>query len=122
MEFRPWIISDETIQNEYVKNVHGQIPLFGGRSTYWSGWSPTPSIKELVGWAKDLTTPLQETYFGLAREFLNVVEAIEIKAFENNTRLYGDFQSCLKERLDNAANIQSIEQILHAPLAMGNDR
>ncbi len=122
VEFRPWAISHETIQNEFIKNVHGQIPLLGGRSTYWSGWSPTPSTTELAGWPEDLKTPLQETYFGLAHEFLGVIAANNIKAHKNNNFLYHEFQSCLKERLDSAANIESVEQVLHAPLAMGNNR
>ncbi len=122
VEFRPWTISHETIQNEFIKNVHGQIPLLGGRSTYWSGWSPTPSIKELAGWPEDLKSALRETYFGLAHEFLGVIAANNIKAHKNNNFLYHEFQSCLKERLDSAANIKSVEQVLHAPLAMGNNR
>jgi hypothetical protein len=122
VEFRSWTISQETESNEFLKDVYGPIPLFGGRSTYWNGWSPTPTAKELEDWPKDLKTTLQEKYFGLAREFLGVVPANEIKANENNHFIYGAFQSRLKERLDSAADIESIDQILHAPLAMGNDR
>ncbi len=122
VEFRPWTVSHETIRNEFVKNVYGQIPLLGGRSTYWSGWSPTPSTKELAGWPEDLKTPLQETYFNLAHEFLGVIAANNINAHENNNFLYGTFQSCLKQCLDSAANIESVEQVLHAPLAMDNNR
>jgi hypothetical protein len=122
VEFRPWIISQETIQNEFVQNVRGQIPLLGGRSTYWSGWSPTPSSKELAGWPEQLKTPLEETYFALARGFLNVTAANQIKAKESNRSLYRTFQACLKNCLDSATSIESVEQVLHAPLAMGNDR
>jgi hypothetical protein len=122
VEFRPWAISHETVENEFVKNVYGQIPLLGGRSTYWSGWSPTPSSKELAGWPEDLKTPLQQTYFDLAHQFLGVIAANNINAQENNNFLYRKFQSCLKKCLDSAANIDSVEQVLHAPLAMGNNR
>ena len=122
VEFRPWIISLETVQNEFVQNVHGQIPLLGGRSTYWSGWSPTPSSKELAGWPEQLSTPLEKTYFALARGFLNVVAANKINANEGDRFLYRTFQHCLKSCLDSAASMESIEQVLHAPLAMGNDR
>lgn len=122
VESRPWTIADETIQNEFLKNVHGQIPLLGGRSTYWSGWSPTPSSKELVEWPEDLKTTLQETYFSLAQKFLGVVPASEIKAYENNDFIYRTFQSCLKKCLDSARDIESVDQVHHAPLAMGNER
>jgi hypothetical protein len=122
VEFRPWTIAHKTIQNEFIKNVHGQIPLFGGRSTYWSGWSPTPSANELTSWPEDLKTALQERYFDLARKFLTVIPANQIKAHENNSILYCAFQNCLKKCMNNAANIESVEQVLHAPLAMGNNR
>ncbi|CAF1290359.1 unnamed protein product [Adineta steineri] len=122
LELRPWSISPETLENEYVQKVCGQIPSLGGRSTHWSGWSPTPSTKELAGWPEDLKVPLQKTYFGLAQKFLGVIEANEINAFENNNYLYGTFQSGLKSRLDSADTIESVEHVRHAPLAMGNDR
>lgn len=122
VEFRPWTISQETVQNEFVQNVHGQIPLLGGRSTYWSGWSPTPSSKELAAWPKQISAPLEERYFALARGFLNVIAANKINASEGDRFLYREFQQCLKNCLDSAASIESVEQVLDAPLAMGNDR
>ncbi|CAF1259637.1 unnamed protein product [Adineta steineri] len=122
LELRPWSISPETLENEYVQKVCGQIPFLGGRSTHWSGWSPTPSTKELAGWPNDLKMQLQKICFGLAQKFLGVIEANEINAFENGNYLYGTFQSGLKSRLDSADTIESVDDILHAPLAMGNDR
>ncbi|CAF1323642.1 unnamed protein product [Adineta steineri] len=122
LELRPWSISPETLENEYVQKVCGQIPFLGGRSTHWSGWSPTPSTKELAGWPEDLKVPLQNTYFGLAQKFLGVIEANEINAFENGNYLYRTFQSGLKSCLDSADTIESVDDIRHAPLAVGNDR
>ena len=122
VESRPWSICPEDTQNGYVKNLYGQIPLLGGRSTYWSGWSPTPSTKELAGWPEQLSAQLEETYFSLARGFLSVIEANKITAQANNRFLYGTFQDDLKKCLDGATSIESVEQVLHAPLAMGNDR
>ncbi|CAF4319023.1 unnamed protein product, partial [Adineta steineri] len=122
LEFTPWDISPETRENEYVQKVCGQIPFLGGRSTHWSAWSPTPSTKELAGWPNDLKIQLQKIYFGLAQKFLGVIEANEINAFENGNYLYRTFQSGLKSRLDSADTIESVEHVLHAPLAMGNDR
>ncbi|CAF3409498.1 unnamed protein product [Rotaria socialis] len=122
VESRPWTISNETIQNEFVKNVHGQIPLLGGRSTYWSGWSPTPSIKELDGWPEDLKTSLLETYFDLAHEFLGVIDANQMNIQENGNFLYDIFQNSLRTCLDSATSIESVEQVLHGSLAMGNNR
>ena len=122
VEVRPWTISTETIQNEFVQNVHGQIPFLGGRSTYWSGWCPTPSIKELAGWPEDLSITLQKTYFDLATKFLGVIPANNMNVQDNKECYYDTFQSCLKEYLDTATNIESVEQVFHAPLAMGNNR
>jgi hypothetical protein len=122
VELIPWSISQETLKNEFIENVRGQIPLLGGRSTYWSGWSPTPSSKEMAGWPEQLRVPLENTYFALARGFLNVIAANKITAHESNRLLYRTFQNCLKNCLDSAASIESIDQVLHAPLAMGNDR
>ena len=120
VEFRSWAVSDETTRTEFVTDVHGQIPLLGGRSTYWSGWSPTPSAKELVGWPEDLRNPLKQIYFDLAHDFLGVVTADKIDAYVNNNILYGAFQTCPKRCLDSTASIESVEQVVHAPLAMGN--
>jgi hypothetical protein len=64
VEFRPWSISPEMLAGGFIENVHGQIPFLGGRSTYWSGWSPTPTIKEMAGWPEQLIASLQTTYFG----------------------------------------------------------
>ncbi|UJR24489.1 hypothetical protein I4U23_005864 [Adineta vaga] len=123
VESRPWTICSETTQNEFIKNLHGQIPFQGGRSTYWSGWSPTPSTKELTGWPEKLKSQLQETYFHLARRFLGVITANEIHALDNeNNLIYHTFQASLKQRFDSAANIESIDEVMHAPLAMGNNQ
>ena len=122
VEFKPWSISSKTTENEFIKNVHGTIPLLGGRSNYWSGWTPTPTTAELAGWPEDLKKSLQEKYFNMAQEFLGVVTAENIKAQEGENLLYGQFQTSLKKRIDDAATIESVEQILHAPLAMGNHR
>ncbi|UJR18156.1 hypothetical protein I4U23_005056 [Adineta vaga] len=123
VESRPWTICSETTQNEFIKNLHGQIPFQGGRSTYWSGWCPTPSTKELTGWPEKLKTQLQETYFDLARRFLGVIMANEIQALDNeNNSIYHTFQASLKQRLDSATNIESINEVMHAPLAMGNNQ
>lgn len=122
VEIRPWSISEETKNSAMINNVHGPIPLFGGRSTYWSGWSPTPSEGELEGWPDDLKSALQSQYFSLAQNLLGVISANEIGATENNHRIYGAFQSRLKKRLDTATDIETINQVFHAPLAMGNDQ
>ena len=122
VEIRPWSISSPTLEEGMIENVHGQIPLFGGRSTYWSGWSPTPSTKEMVEWPEQLRISLQTTYFALAREFLGVVEANDINARHNDTRVYAAFQSSLKKCLDSADSIESVEQVFHAPLAMNTDQ
>lgn len=122
VEFKPWSISPKTTENEFVRNVHGTIPLLGGRSNYWSGWTPTPTATELAEWPEDLKNSLQEKYFNMAQEFLGVVTAENITAQENENLLYDRFQILLKKRLEDAANIESVEQILHAPLAMGNHR
>ena len=122
LEYRPWGISKETVQNEFIENVHGQIPFFGGRSTYWSGWSPIPSEKELTGWPKELKNQLQNKYFNEAYEFLNVIPANKINAKQNNNIIYGAFQHYLKEYLSSATNIESVEKVLDAPLATDSNR
>lgn len=122
VEVRPWSIAAQTLAEGVIENVHGQIPLFGGRSTYWSGWSPTPSTKEMVGWPEQLRISLETTYFALAREFLGVVEANNINARHNGTRAYAAFQSSLKKCLNSADSVESVEQVLHAPLAMNTDQ
>lgn len=121
VECRPWSISPETLSDGFIENVHGQIPFLGGRSTYWSGWSPTPTTKELAGWPEQLITSLQTKYFELARQLLGVVAANNQTVRHNSNLLYGTFQDCLKNCLDSAYLIESVEQVCHAPLAMGNE-
>ncbi|CAF1134365.1 unnamed protein product [Adineta ricciae] len=122
VEVTSWTVAPETVQNESLENVHGQIPLFGGRSLYWSGWCPTPSTEQLAGWPENLKISLQETYFRLAKELLNVITADQMRARENDHLIYDTFQTSLKQRLNEVINIDTIKEVQHAPLAMGNDR
>ncbi|KAI8947625.1 hypothetical protein F4801DRAFT_560103 [Xylaria longipes] len=68
----PWTLSKETYRS-VVGYCHGFYPFFGGRSLFWSGWCPQPSVEALRGYPKSMKETAANPEFWLsARELLNV--------------------------------------------------
>ncbi|KAF8688110.1 GMC oxidoreductase, partial [Rhizoctonia solani] len=74
----PFTLSEKTF-NSPVRFVHGSTPFFGGRSTFWSAWSPSPDEKLMRGWPKSMIdTSKEAAFFRDAIELLRVTDANEI--------------------------------------------
>jgi choline dehydrogenase-like flavoprotein len=96
----------------------GYIPILGGRSTYWSAWSPAPTPDLMRDWPEELVNvTLKPGFWDRAREFLNVTSMDRI-----NDGVYGNLQEQLGSRLkDNFKRyVPSAENAYPAPIAVAN--
>jgi choline dehydrogenase-like flavoprotein len=96
----------------------GYIPILGGRSTYWSAWSPSPTPDLMREWPQALVdVTLKPGFWERARGFLNVTSMDRI-----NDGVYGNLQEQLGSRLkDNFKRyVPSAENAYPAPIAVAN--
>ena len=122
----PWRVTEKTNDGEHIKWNHGTNHFFGGRSSYWSGWSPEPTAEEMEGWPTEIKDKLLEKYFPLAKKLINVVPADEISDFDSEKAraegdkvpVFGPLQRAIYEQVKAAsANIPSIYRVDNTPLA-----
>ncbi|CAE6531256.1 unnamed protein product [Rhizoctonia solani] len=111
----PFTLSAETYEST-VKFVHGSTPFFGGRSTFWSAWSPSPTPQLMRGWPNCLIeTSLQPDFFRDAKRLLRVTDATDIGA------PYGNLQIQVDERLrGGVSNIPTADEAYPAPMAVSS--
>ena len=114
----PWSRTHEMATTGAQFFQAGYIPAIGGRSTYWSAWSPSPRPDLMRDWPQELIdVTLKPGFWERAKSFLHVTAMDQIK-----NGVYGSLQ----EQLD--ANIQrnfrkmvpSAEHAFPAPIAVGN--
>ena len=113
----PWTLSAATVENP-VGYMHGSCPFFGGRSTFWSAWSPAPTPALMRDWPEGLVQPtLQPGFWDRARRLLNVIGADEI-----GDPVYAKLQTELSQRLRAgfAQEVPSATEAYDAPMAVGN--
>lgn len=75
----PWTLSAVTAEGQaggHIRWQHGMVPFFGGRSTLWSAWCPTPTRDEMQGWP-------QETIAAAERQFDAALNLLRVKAANN---------------------------------------
>ena len=78
----PWTLSATTARGErggHIRWLHGTVPFFGGRSTVWSAWCPTPQDNELLGWPESIVEGMRAN-LDAAKELLNVQAADAVDA------------------------------------------
>ena len=115
----PWRITEATHEGKYIKWLHGSFNFFGGRSIFWSAWSPKPTDAEMEEWPK----PVKETihkYFDEIESLMGVTPADEI--FDTNGQsIYGTLQLSLQVMLrDTPKKFENVTRIIPAPLATEN--
>lgn len=113
----PWTLSAATVDSP-VGYMHGSCPFFGGRSTFWSAWSPAPTPELMRNWPKALVQPtLEPGFWGRARKLLNVTSAGEI-----GDPVYEELQAQLSSRLREnfKGSVPSATEAYDAPMAVGN--
>jgi GMC oxidoreductase len=114
----PWTLSQATYESP-PKFIHGSCPFFGGRSLYWSAWSPSPSPELLPDWPQPMIdVTLEPEFWPEAKRLLHVTPASQI-----HDELYNVLQQELFGRLDAnyARYVPSADFVEDAPLAVGNE-
>lgn len=125
VETFPWKVTDKMHNGEYIKYLRGTINFFGGRSSFWSGWTPEPTPEDMDGWPDETKSAIRR-YFEHAKELLNITPADEICQPQDGSKpIYGKLQRSLHNALDRLPKQDGervIKDILPAPLAVGTKR
>jgi len=112
----PWTLSRKTFENKQLGFCHGSCPFFGGRSTFWSAWSPQPSLELMRGFPDSMkkTAGTKEFWKG-AKKHLHVQEASKI-----DDGIFGSLQQAIDKVLrDQLKEIPTADSVESAPLAVG---
>lgn len=112
----PWTLSRKTFETKGLGFCHGSCPFFGGRSTFWSAWSPQPSLDLMRDFPASMKkTSEQPTFWKEAKKLLNVTPASEI-----DDGVFGSLQTAIDAILkDSIGNIPTADYVESAPLAVG---
>jgi hypothetical protein len=112
----PWTLSRKTFETKELKFCHGSCPFFGGRSTFWSSWSPQPSLDLMRDFPKAMKeTAKKQKFWKEAKELLNVTRANQI-----NDGIFGSLQTAIDNILkDSVHKIPTADYAESAPLAVG---
>ncbi|PNP54753.1 hypothetical protein THARTR1_04958 [Trichoderma harzianum] len=115
-ETYPWTLSTETFKTKELGFLHGSCPFFGGRSTFWSAYSPQPTEDLMRDFPKSMIdASKQDGFWHAAEKLLNVIPADKIR-----DGIYCEMQNAiddlLKKRLGKIPTADSVEP---APLAVG---
>ncbi|CCC13569.1 unnamed protein product [Sordaria macrospora k-hell] len=112
----PWTLSRKTFETEELKFCHGSCPFFGGRSTFWSAWSPRPSLDLMRDFPESMKeTASHEQFWKEAKELLNVTPAAQI-----DDGVFGSLQTAIDRILKRSVcKIPTADYAESAPLAVG---
>ncbi|KAF9776085.1 hypothetical protein IL306_005774 [Fusarium sp. DS 682] len=112
----PWTLSRKTFETKELKYCHGSCPFFGGRSTFWSSWSPRPSLDLMRDFPEAMKkTAGQEKFWNDAKDLLNVTRANQI-----NDGIFGSLQTAIDNILKHSVHkIPTADSAESAPLAVG---
>lgn len=112
----PWTLSRKTFETKELQFCHGSCPFFGGRSTFWSAWSPQPSEELMRNFPDSMkATAQKESFWKEAKKLLNVTPASRI-----DDTVFGELQTAIDEILVGAVGgIASADYVESAPLAVG---
>ena len=115
----PWSITKKTHQGKYIKWQHGMNNFLGGRSLFWSGWTPEPTDEEMEYWPPKVIDTVHK-YFGEVRELLDVVSADKIFMTSHPAKpVYGKLQETLQLALGKVSdNVDTITRMIPGPLAV----
>ena len=114
LEKFPWSLTQLTKDGQYLnKGAHGQVPCFGGKSVFWSAWSPKPLEQDMPGWPVEVTQAIG-CYFEDAERLLHVTTVDDIS---KDTTVYGALQQELMRSLERASLDGSLKSICSAPFA-----
>ncbi|KAI1881548.1 hypothetical protein JX265_000374 [Neoarthrinium moseri] len=112
----PWTLSKKTFNDPQLRYCHGSCPFFGGRSTFWSAWSPQPRVEDMRGFPSTMIASTKEPIFWPeAKRLLHVTGANQI-----GDPVYTGLQKEIDQRLkDRLQHIKTAEYSEPAQLAVG---
>lgn len=112
----PWTLSRKTFKTKELGYCHGSCPFFGGRSTFWSAWSPRPPLELMRDFPASMTTRAgKDSFWDSAKDLLHVIPASKI-----DDRIFSGLQKAIDKVLrDNLKNIPTADSVESAPLAVG---
>lgn len=116
-ETKPWTLAQATIDSPF-QFMHGSCPFLGGRSNFWSAWSPSPTPALMRDWPPELVEPTQQPgFWESASELLNVITADQI-----GDPVYAELQEQIDNRLpaNLSRYVPTAQEAYPAPLAVGN--
>ncbi len=115
-ETYPWTLSRKTFENKQLGFCHGSCPFFGGRSTFWSAWSPQPSLELMRGFPDSMKkTAATDKFWKEAKKLLHVKEASKI-----DDTIFGSLQQAIDKVLrDQLKRMPTVDYVEPAPLAVG---
>jgi hypothetical protein len=112
----PWTLSRKTFEDKEIGFCHGSCPFFGGRSTFWSAWSPQPQQELMRDFTKSMIdTTKSRDFWPAAKKLLHVTRANDI-----DDTIFAGLQTTIDNILkNNLKRIPSAETVEPAPLAVG---
>ena len=112
----PWTLSRKTFRDPELRFCHGSCPFFGGRSTFWSAWSPQPETGEMRKFPDQMIQTTKESIFWLeAKRLLNVTSAADI-----DDTIFAGLQTEIDKRLTMPLpHVPSATQSYPAQLSVG---
>lgn len=112
----PWTLSRTTFETKELGFCHGSCPFFGGRSTFWSAWSPQPTKTLMRDFPRSMIhTAESHTFWDEAKALLHVTPASEI-----DDTIFAGLQTAIDKVLESNLNkIPSAESVEPAQLAVG---
>ncbi|KAI9734347.1 MAG: hypothetical protein M1834_002453 [Cirrosporium novae-zelandiae] len=91
----PWTLSTKTYKAPEIKFCHRSCPFFGGRSTFWSAWSPQPTLGLMRDFPESMkNTTKDPVFWKRAKELLNVTGAADI-----DDTIFAGLQEKIDQRL-----------------------
>ncbi|ESK96077.1 fad nad -binding domain-containing protein [Moniliophthora roreri MCA 2997] len=92
--------------------MHASCPFFGGKSTFWSAWCPSPKLVLMRGSSQSMMdTAKPESFWKPCKELLHVIPANEI-----SDAIFGELQDDIDEKLQKAVLQLQTEIVQNPPL------
>ncbi|PON21544.1 hypothetical protein TGAM01_v209575 [Trichoderma gamsii] len=115
-ETYPWTLSTETFKTKELGFLHGSCPFFGGRSTFWSAYTPQPTQDLMRDFPKSMIDASKEDgFWHSAEKLLNVISADKIR-----DGIYCEMQNAIDDLLGKRlGQIPTADSVGPAPLAVG---
>jgi hypothetical protein len=112
----PWTLSRKTFETKELKFCHGSCPFFGGRSTFWSAWSPQPPEALMRDFPESMkATTRKKGFWEEAKKLLQVTPASAI-----DDSIFGELQTAIDSILKAAVkSIPTASGVEPAPLSVG---